>query len=67
MADLHGDLKQSFKALLVAGAVNERGAWAAGKATLVQTGDVVDRGPDSLAVIALLERLRVGSYEFCCT
>lgn len=36
-----------------------QGAWAGGTATLVQTGDVVDRGPDSLAVLALLDRLKV--------
>jgi hypothetical protein len=58
VADLHGDLKQAFKALLLAGAVDEQGAWSGGGATLVQTGDMVDRGPESLAVVALLERLK---------
>ena len=58
IADLHGDLKQAFKALLLAGAVDEQGAWAGGDATLVQTGDMFDRGPESLAVLGLLERLK---------
>lgn len=58
IADLHGDLKQAFKALLLAGAVDEQGAWAGGNATLVQTGDMFDRGPESLAVLGLLERLK---------
>ncbi|GLC65418.1 hypothetical protein PLESTF_000291200 [Pleodorina starrii] len=33
--------------------------WAGGDAVLVQLGDVVDRGPDSLALLGLMERLRV--------
>ncbi|PNG99167.1 hypothetical protein TSOC_015060, partial [Tetrabaena socialis] len=32
--------------------------WAGGDSVLVQLGDVVDRGDDSLALLGLLERLR---------
>ncbi len=79
MADLHGDLNQTLAALRLAGAVDGNGRWAGGRATLVQTGDVLDRGPDSLAIVALLERLRVRTlrknktrekhmtFKFCCT
>ena len=35
------------------------GGWAGGRGALVQTGDAVDRGPDSLAVLSLLARLKV--------
>lgn len=59
VADLHGDLNQTLAALRLADAVDGNGRWAGGRATLVQTGDVLDRGPDSLAIVALLERLRV--------
>ena len=63
IADLHGDLKQAFKALLLAGAMDEQGAWAGGDATLVQTGDMFDRGPESLAVLGLLERLKASAMQ----
>lgn len=35
--------------------------WSGGTATLVQLGDVVDRGPDSLPLLAFLKRLQVRS------
>ena len=41
--------------------MDEQGAWAGGDATLVQTGDMFDRGPESLAVLGLLERLKAGN------
>ncbi|KAJ9521504.1 hypothetical protein QJQ45_008801 [Haematococcus lacustris] len=33
-------------------------AWAGGRSSLVQTGDIVDRGPDSLAALHLFHRLK---------
>ena len=50
IGDLHGDLEQSQAALRLLGLVDEAG-WAGGNATLVQTGDLVDRGPDSLPLL----------------
>lgn len=46
-------------ALRLAGAMGPGGGWAGGRGSLVQTGDAVDRGPDSLAVLSLLARLQV--------
>lgn len=34
--------------------------WAGGDAVVVQLGDVLDRGPNSLALLILLEQLTVG-------
>lgn len=47
LADVHGDYDRALKALAKAKVVTRDGRWAAGSATLVQTGDVVDRGPDT--------------------
>ena len=59
IGDLHGDLEQAYTALRLAGVVNVQGAWSGGKATLVQTGDLLDRGPNSLGLVELFERLKV--------
>ncbi len=57
MGDIHGDAAAARDVLALAGLVDATGAWIGGNAWLVQTGDIVDRGPDSKGVILLLERL----------
>lgn len=59
VGDLHADLPAALAVLRLAGLIDEAGAWSGGRATLVQTGDLTDRGPDSLEVIELLDRLKV--------
>ena len=58
IADLHGDYDQAIAALRLCGLIAADGSWAGGNATLVQTGDLVDRGPDSLKVLELFRTLR---------
>jgi hypothetical protein len=58
IGDLHGDLDNAVSALRLAKLVDEAGNWSGGRTTLVQTGDTTDRGPDSKAVIDLLDALR---------
>lgn len=58
IGDLHGDYAQYRKVLRDAGLINSRGKWDGGNAHLVQTGDVTDRGPDSIAIIDHLEDLK---------
>lgn len=58
IGDLHGD-HAAFRAIVEnAGLVDGEGAWIGGQAILVQTGDVADRGPDSLAILRDLMRLQ---------
>lgn len=57
VGDLHADLPAALEVLTLAGLVDEQGAWAGGSATLVQTGDTTDRGPDSKEVLELVMRL----------
>lgn len=57
VGDLHADLQTTLAVLQLAQVVDAEGHWSGGTATLVQTGDVTDRGPDSKEVIELLMRL----------
>jgi len=58
IGDLHGDHGAWSAIARAAGLVDGNGHWAAGKTVFVQTGDVVDRGPDSLKIIHDLQRLQ---------
>jgi hypothetical protein len=57
IGDLHGDLENARAVLQEAGLADANGHWSGGAAIFVQTGDVVDRGSDGHAVIALLKGL----------
>lgn len=57
LGDLHADLPQALAALRLAGLVDEAGRWSGGSTTLVQTGDITDRGADSQELIRLMQRL----------
>lgn len=59
IGDLHGDLEQGYAALKLAGLVNAHDRWSGGQATLVQTGDLLDREPNSIDLVQLFERLKV--------
>jgi len=57
VGDVHGDYDQFTTVLRDAGVIDKKRKWIAGKTHLVQTGDLVDRGPDSRKVMDLLMRL----------
>lgn len=58
IGDLHGD-HEAWRAIAkAAGLVDAKGKWTGGKTTLVQMGDIVDRGPDSLKIIRDLANLQ---------
>jgi hypothetical protein len=58
IGDVHGDLDALVAILQKAGLIDDARDWNGGKATLVQTGDFLDRGPKSRAVMDLLMALQ---------
>ena len=59
IGDLHGDANHAHAALRLCGVVAEDSwTWTGGSATVVQTGDVVDRGNASLPLLRHLWALR---------
>jgi hypothetical protein len=57
VGDVHGAYEPFAAILREAELIDRRGRWIGGRAVLVQTGDVLDRGPDSRRTIDLLRRL----------
>ena len=58
IGDLHGDYGQFRDVMTMMRLIDESGAWIGGKTHLVQTGDIPDRGPDSLMIIRDLQALQ---------
>jgi hypothetical protein len=58
IGDLHGDHQAWRDIAAAAGLMDRSGRWTGGRTTVVQTGDVTDRGPDSLKIIRDLRRLQ---------
>jgi hypothetical protein len=57
VGDVHGDYDQFVRLLRAVGVIDQKDRWSGGKTHLVQTGDVLDRGPDSRKVMDLLLKL----------
>src|SRR5580765_7638710 len=57
VGDVHGAYDRYVEILRTTGLLDDRLRWTGGRTHLVQLGDVVDRGPDSLKALDLLERL----------
>ena len=57
VGDIHGAFDQFVAILRAAGIIDKRNRWSGKKAVLVQTGDVLDRGPDSRKALDLLRKL----------
>ncbi len=58
IGDIHGDNDAWLAVAGAAGLIDSKGRWAGGQTVLVQLGDVVDRGPDSLKIIRHLMKLQ---------
>ncbi|MBX7459024.1 metallophosphoesterase [Qipengyuania sp. 1NDH17] len=58
VGDLHGDFSAWEAIAREAGLIDAGGSWAGGETTLVQMGDITDRGPDSLKIIRHLQALQ---------
>jgi hypothetical protein len=57
IGDVHGAYQPFVQILRAAQLLDARDRWIGGRAILIQTGDVLDRGPDSRRVLDLLRRL----------
>lgn len=56
-SDAHGHLVELTAALRASGLLDDEARWSGGDARLWVLGDLLDRGPDGLGVIALVRRL----------
>lgn len=63
IGDLHGDEKHALRALRLCSAVDEQGSWIGGAMTVVQVGDVLDRGNRSLPLLERLWAIRQEAAE----
>jgi hypothetical protein len=63
VGDVHGELDGLREILLHAGLIDSRDSWAGGGSLLVQTGDVIDRGPHSRESVRLLRTLQSQAPE----
>ena len=57
IGDLHGDYDAARAALRTAGAIDVDDKWIGKDLTIIQTGDVLDRGEGESKILELLERL----------
>ncbi len=63
IGDIHGDLEAARRALRLAGAIDESDVWIGGTLTLVQTGDILDRGNDEQEILDLFSALKVAAKK----
>lgn len=58
IGDIHGDLEAAKAALRLGGAIDAEDKWIGGALTVVQTGDILDRGDDEDRIMDLFRRIR---------
>ncbi len=58
LSDIHGDDQALITLLSGAGIIDQAQRWAAGTATFVIVGDMIDKGPDAVGVIRLVAALQ---------
>ena len=63
IGDLHGDAYNAVMTFYMAGIIDLQGHWAGGSHTIfVQTGDIVDRGDDTIVLFSYLEQLKQEAF-----
>ncbi|KAF5392212.1 hypothetical protein D9757_001430 [Collybiopsis confluens] len=58
VGDLHGDYPNALRVLNFSGVVDEQGNWSGKTDFFVQTGDIIDRGDDTIKLFTWMDRLR---------
>ena len=64
IGDLHGDLEQATKLLKLCNIIDDSLSWNTSNTILIQTGDIVDRGPNSIEIYKLFNSLRSQAVEY---
>lgn len=64
LGDLHGDLNAARAAMALTGATNAAGEWVGHNLTVIQTGDLIDRGPEDRQVLDWLAQLEQQAPNF---
>lgn len=63
IGDLHGDLQKSKQSFRLAGLIDSSDHWSGGSTTLVQVGDVLDRGGEEIKILYFLEKLKREAFK----
>jgi calcineurin-like phosphoesterase family protein len=63
IGDLHGDLNAARAALRTAGAIDATDKWIGGDLTIIQTGDILDRGDGESQILDLFAKLATEAHE----
>lgn len=58
VGDLHGDMPNALSVLQMAGVVDDEGNWTGNVDFFVQTGDIIDRGDDTIKLYDYMDKLR---------
>ena len=57
VGDLHGDMEKTLETLKMSGVIDDNNHWALGDNIFVQTGDILDRGPDDEYIHLFMKEL----------
>ncbi len=63
VGDVHGQFEPFVQILQHAGLIDQKQNWCGGHNRLVQMGDIFDRGPDSVRVDDLLDRIQKQAFQ----
>lgn len=58
VGDLHGDYPNALRVLHFSGVVDESGNWSGNVDFFCQTGDIIDRGDDTIKLFTWMDQLR---------
>ncbi|KIY65199.1 Metallo-dependent phosphatase [Cylindrobasidium torrendii FP15055 ss-10] len=58
VGDLHGDWMNARKVLHFSGVINDQDEWSGDVDFFAQTGDIIDRGPDTIKLFTFMDELR---------
>ncbi|GAA5981379.1 hypothetical protein JCM5350_004386 [Sporobolomyces pararoseus] len=63
IGDIHGDFLALTRILRKASLIDLKGQWIGGRTVLIQTGDIVDRGVDTIVCYKFMQSLRSGAEK----